>query len=95
MSVILLSARGDPVLEIEDAEGVPHTYSLELPTGTATFCARVERQDTGSEYRVVHDTRGWTCECPDWRYRRRKTGEDCKHIRELKPLEAMLQKLAR
>lgn len=36
------------------------------------------------EYQVRYSTilKRWVCDCPDFRYRRMDSGEDCKHITE-------------
>ena len=38
------------------------------------------------KYRIEYDTkrREWSCSCPNYMFRMRKRGLDCKHIKEVK-----------
>ena len=40
----------------------------------------------GKSYKIQYDTsrREWSCNCPNYMFRMRKRGLDCKHIKEIK-----------
>ena len=40
----------------------------------------------GKKYDIRYDTmrREWSCNCPNYMFRMRKRGLDCKHIKEIK-----------
>ena len=44
--------------------------AFQVPSGSRPVTRTVTRLADGS----------WECDCEDWLYRRRGTGEDCKHI---------------
>jgi hypothetical protein len=107
MSVSLTAVGGKPAVEIIDARGKAWRYWYRVMPGRRTWVlvltaldpqtdepARDRRTGRLRTYAVmlVHPD-AWSCSCPDWRMRRRKGGEDCKHCaaaRELKPVwEAM------
>jgi len=50
--------------------------------GTHGFVTKSFTKSEGEYHPVIGTESGqWECDCPDWMYRKRRTGEPCKHIR--------------
>lgn len=99
MSVLAIDTRQVVTLEVADAQGEVHSYSIEAaPPGLDEFSLYLTRLDTGDRHRVAVDARGrWRCSCPDHRYRRSKGGDPrdkCKHVQNVKALRRLLESLA-
>jgi hypothetical protein len=45
----------------------------------------LSESDRSKEYYVHFSklTKRWECNCPNWLYRASKTGQNCKHVREV------------
>lgn len=48
------------------------------------------QEDPWKTYRVTFDGEGFSCSCPDYLYRARRGGRDCKHIYAVKIAEGLL-----
>jgi len=48
------------------------------------------QEDPSKTYRVTFDGEGFSCSCPDYLYRARREGRDCKHIYAVKIAEGLL-----
>ncbi len=73
-------------VSIEDHKGDPHLYEATvLPAAPGLLCVDYCREDTGEVHRVLGNGRDvWRCSCNDYRFRRAKTGEVCKHCLDAK-----------
>lgn len=45
---------------------------------------KIVSRDTGKAYEVWFKSGRWSCSCPHWMFRLRKTGAQCKHIEDAK-----------
>ena len=93
---IEIDERGIATVEIADAEGELHSYSIErAPAGLSDAAFALTRLDSQECYRVELFPSGrWRCSCPSWKYRR--GGEHphgCKHTSALTPLYRFLSRL--
>lgn len=95
MTTIVIDDRQVPTLEIPDAEGELHSYTLSpAPPGLDEWACLVKRTDTGAVYRVALGPRGrWACSCHDYRYRSGKLPAACKHCQAVKGLRALMEAL--
>lgn len=94
MSAIVLDSRGSPALEILDARGRPHLYTLApaiaLPDVWAVW---LTREDGEEAYRVALALTGqWVCTCRHFEFRHPREG--CKHCIAVRPVRALLERLA-
>src|SRR5262245_28496326 len=90
---VLKARRGRPLVDIADAEGEVYRYLLSpAPSGLDDWACRLERQDTGSAYRVGLGPDGrWRCDCRSWKYRKGPWArEGCKHVRAVVPVYHLL-----
>ena len=97
MTALSFDARGAACLELPDAEGEVHAYSLRrVPPGLSDWAIEVTRLDTGEAHRVSLSGTSWRCGCPDWRYRRGREGQPgrgCKHVRGVRDVYLFLRQL--
>lgn len=92
-TVIVIDERGVPTVEIPDAEGELHHYSIApLPEGLDDFAVEVERLDTRDRYRVSRWRNTWRCGCPAWKFAKGRP-KLCKHVPEIARLESFLARM--
>jgi hypothetical protein len=79
------------IIEIEDAQGVPHAYRMIEHPCPSWYMGMWELATDGASYTVIWIAREeWRCNCPDYQYRRKHDHDHCKHIeamKERKPME--------
>lgn len=90
-ATIQIDARGMATLEIEDAEGEIHSYSVTpAPEGLDQWACTICRLDGEGEgpYRVAQEPGGrWVCNCPSHRYKKGPHApRGCKHTAAVKLL---------
>jgi hypothetical protein len=86
---------GSMTLSITDSDGLELDYLLELiPPGLDEFACRLHRLDQGpGPYRVSRSPGGrWHCPCKDSRFRASALVRQCKHVKSLKAIYALLEK---
>jgi hypothetical protein len=73
--------RSIPTVEIEDHEGEVRSYGFRLVApGIDQWAVELTRLDNGQQYHVALTLAGsWFCDCPDAKYRARKSARLCKH----------------
>jgi hypothetical protein len=84
----MLSTRdGKPVVEIADHKGELRDYDVTPPRRDGEVVViDLTHRGKGETSIVVLRGRIGSCTCPDYVYRRRKTGEPCKHIQHARSL---------
>lgn len=90
---ITLDERAQTV-EIADADGEPHSYSVvSCPAGLGLWACSLTRLDRSETYRVAVE-RGdyWRCSCPAWKYRK-VASDACKHCEAARRLYRFLMSL--
>jgi hypothetical protein len=99
-ATIAIDDRGLATLEVQDARGEAHSYTVRpAPPGLASWAVELERLDTGAKYRVavyvLATVERWQCSCPDFRFRRGREGpRGCKHTRACAGLRALILSLS-
>jgi hypothetical protein len=85
---------GTPTLEIPDAGGKVHTYSVApAEPEEALWACTLVRLDSGDTYRVERRSAvAWWCECPAHKFKKRRD-PPCKHCLALKGLRAFFRML--
>jgi hypothetical protein len=99
-ATISIDERGLATLDIRDAQGEAHSYTVRpAPPGLASWAVELERLDTAAKYRVavyaLATVERWQCSCPDYLYRRGKDQpRGCKHTRACAGLRALILSLS-
>ena len=95
--IVCIDARGAATVEIPDAEGEVHSYSIEsAPEGLDAWACSLRRLDGegDSPYRVARNLSGsWRCSCGDSIYRARKESRLCKHARAARNIALLIDRL--
>jgi hypothetical protein len=101
MTALEIDSRGVATLPIEGHDGT-HDYTVQFaPPGLDDWACVVQRvlmgpKGEGGPHRVALTAAGsWRCSCDAWKYRKSITGpRGCKHCEAVRPLYALLQRLA-
>lgn len=94
MTTVITIDQGTPSVEIEDAAGEVHAYSLAgAPLRLDAFAVSLARCDGGgAPYRVATAGLGvWYCECGDAKFRAGRERRLCKHQRAARDLLALVR----
>ena len=95
--VIVIDPRGAATIEIPDAEGEVHSYSVEPASeGLDAWACSLRRLDGegDSPYRIAQNLSGsWRCSCGDAIYRARKEHRLCKHARAARNVKLLIDRL--
>ncbi len=97
MARLNIDSSGLILLEIPDAKGDSHSYSVNpAPTDLDPkyWSVLVKRLDSEDEYLVaVGSSHRWTCGCKDFQFRAKGQPYQCKHIKDMKCIKAAIDRL--
>ena len=96
MSVTLTVYEGKPALELTDHKGECWKYTFEVTNNSERLFSLKLRKCDGDEepeYLVQIGQQWCSCDCPDYRMRKRKAGLHCKHLAATASMRELLSAL--